>query len=614
MPKPLQTRPQTGVGGTVDAFNFIRRIAFPTTPQVVSIYAIVALTSAMLSLTSLGENPLSAAEFALAVLIAPPILGALVASALLANHENVLDFRRLMGLEFVALLPLATILPICSIIGVLAGAKQLWEDGLLLGLSASLPIRFLTPLAMSSLRTWRKIGAALITPLVTTLAFLILTPTIISDSNLPTIAFRVYALVISGFIVSAGGTGLIVRRVEQEGSAEIGYSPMQLFRAFLGHWLRKMPTALEDRLLTLSTEEDIETRILSFSGSNRKPKAAIIVSNFHPGPYRDLGSGGLPSEMKRAAENSQQIVAQVPHGISNHKLNIVSHRDISKLLEAVKSNYPSQHVASTATKMIREQVGEAIVSGQAFGRTALLTITLAPDEMEDLPTEVALEIDKQSSILGFKALTVDAHNSIESQTSITTAQAKRIIEAARKVLSKLDSLPQATFRVGTAENSLAPFTLKDGIGPGGLSIMTITTQNQTIAYITIDGNNMQRGLRDKILHSLNTTGVDDAEIMTTDTHLVTGLVRSPLGYHPVGDGIPTNHFIQTISETVRKATTSSENSSTGISTFSMRLPVLGSEAFNSISTFIAKIARQVGRGFYRLEALAFILAVIILIL
>jgi len=188
-----------------------------------------------------------------------------------------------------------------------------------------------------------------------------------------------------------------------------------------------------------------------------------------------------------------------------------------------------------------------------------------------------------------------------------------MIEAATIVLNRLNTLPQAAFKVGASQNDLAAFTLKDGIGPGGLAVMTVSTQGQTIAYITVDGNNMQRGLRAKILRTLKSYGVDDAEVMTTDTHLVTGLVRSPLGYHPVGDGLPTEQFIQTVSDTVQKATTNLEDSSTGMAMFSIRLTVLGSEAFNSISGFIGRIARQVGRGFYRVEILAFILALLTLI-
>src|SRR5437588_13133517 len=98
---------------------------------------------------------------------------------------------------------------------------------------------------------------------------------------------------------------------------------MGILRSLLHPWLLKTQTALEERLLTLSTEGSIETKILSLSGEGSKPKASFVVSNFHPGPYRDMGSGGLPSELKQSLEESQHCVVQVPHGISNHKLDIV---------------------------------------------------------------------------------------------------------------------------------------------------------------------------------------------------------------------------------------------------------------------------------------------------
>src|SRR5438445_11929882 len=114
-----------------------------------------------------------------------------------------------------------------------------------------------------------------------------------------------------------------------------------------------------------------------------------------------MGSGGLPSELKQFLEESQHGVVQVPHGISNHKLNIVSHRDIDRLLSAARENYPSVHRISNASSMIREKEGEAIVSGQVFGKVVLLTNTLAPTEMEDLPTSVARDIERETAKLGF---------------------------------------------------------------------------------------------------------------------------------------------------------------------------------------------------------------------
>jgi putative membrane protein len=387
---------------------------------------------------------------------------------------------------------------------------------------------------------------------------------------------------------------------------------MQLFRSFLHHWLRKTPTALEERLLALSTEGSIETRILSFSGEGSRRKASFVVSNFHPGPYRDMGSGGLPSELKQSLEESQHGVVQVPHGISNHKLNIVSHRDIDRLLSAATEKYPSDHPISKASSMIREKEGEAIVSGQAFGNIVLLTITLAPNEMEDLPTLVSTEIERQASKLGFDVLIVDAHNSIVGQTSITPLQAERIIAAAVRVLGRLKALSQGPFSVGSAYDALDTYTLKEGIGPGGLSAMVVKTESDIASYITIDGNNMQQGLRDQILQAIRETGVDDAEVMTTDTHLVTGLVRSPLGYYPVGAALPTATFVTQITRTVQRAMTDLEDSSAGFSKFSLQLQVLGSETFQSITGFIGRIARQIGRSFLWLEVSSLILALVIL--
>src|SRR6266566_2363327 len=45
-----------GVGGTVDAFNFIRRVGFPTTSRVISIFAGIALLSASISLLPRRES------------------------------------------------------------------------------------------------------------------------------------------------------------------------------------------------------------------------------------------------------------------------------------------------------------------------------------------------------------------------------------------------------------------------------------------------------------------------------------------------------------------------------------------------------------------------------
>src|SRR5437899_5866964 len=283
-----------------------------------------------------------------------------------------------MGLAIVSLLPVAVLLPLSSWVGLLSGQKTLWEYGFLVGLAVSLPVRFLSTDAMSSLASWRKLSAALTTPILTTASFLAIGYFVSQATPLQTLLPKVLVLLVICSVVSALGVYFIIRRVEVSGRSEIGSSPMQLFRSFLHHWLRKTPTALEERLLTLSTVGSIETKILSFSREGSRPKASVVVSNFHPGPYRDMGSGGLPSELKQSLEESQHGVVQVPHGISNHKLNIVSHRDIDRLLSEARENYPSEHRVRKGSSLSGDNEEEGIVSRHVSGNSVLLPSTLPP--------------------------------------------------------------------------------------------------------------------------------------------------------------------------------------------------------------------------------------------
>jgi predicted neutral ceramidase superfamily lipid hydrolase len=263
--------------------------------------------------------------------------------------------------------------------------------------------------------------------------------------------------------------------------------------------------------------------------------------------------------------------------------------------------------------MVRSTVGEAKASGQVFGNVAFLTLTLSPTDMEDLPSEVAVEIEREAQARGLTAIVADAHNSLSNQTSITSEQARNLVEASVKVLDQLAFARKSSFGAGCAADPLAEFQLEDGIGPGGLSALAVRNGNQIVAYLTIDGNNMKTGVREALLEGLETIGVSDGEIMTTDTHLVTGLVRSKLGYYPVGAHMDIRVLSRTVRETVQRAIETIDEATAGFSKFSVEVRVLGSETFQTITTFVGRIAREIGRQFFRLEGLTLGVTLIILL-
>ena len=600
-----------GVGGTVGAFNFIRRVGFPSTPEVLSVFLTVAILASVLSLPFAGISLQATILFPLIGVVIPTLVGEALNSTTVLRGDKVLNFRRLIGLEILSWVLLIAALPLGAIAGTVGSNTSLWIDGFFAVLALSLPIRFLTIASISSVSSWRKFAASALPPILSIRSFSVFGPRVGLTNVDSGLILHGTAAVLVGIVLATAGTSRILRNVEHSGTPEVRDSPMTLFRVFLQHWLRSDPEPLEKRLETLGTQGTIEGSILGFSGT-KGAVGSVVVSDFHPGPYRDLGSAGLPFKLKASIERSKGGIAQVPHGISNHQLNIVSQTDVQRVIDTALEEYPTATPIHESSAMVRSTVDEAKVSGQAFGNVALLTLTLSPTDMEDLPSKVATEIEREALARGLTVVIVDAHNSLSNQTSISSEQARKLVEASVKVLDQLALARKSPFRAGSAADLLEEFRLEDGIGPGGLSSLVVRSGSQIVAYLTIDGNNMHTGVREAILEDLQTIGVVDGEIMTSDTHLVTGLVRSTLGYYPVGAHLDVGLLKQKVRETVHRAISSMEESTAGFSKFSIEVRVLGSETFQTITSFVGRIARRIGRQFFRLEALTLVVALIIL--
>src|SRR5207247_5096594 len=137
-----------------------------------------------------------------AILIWPAVLGEFLNATLILQKEKILDFRRLMGLEIISLLPIAVLRPLISWIGLLIGQKTLWEHGFLVGFAVSLPVRFLSTVAMSSLAAWRKLSAALTTLILITTSFLALTYALFPVFSLQSVLPRFLLLLVTCSIFS----------------------------------------------------------------------------------------------------------------------------------------------------------------------------------------------------------------------------------------------------------------------------------------------------------------------------------------------------------------------------------------------------------------------------
>lgn len=339
--------------------------------------------------------------------------------------------------------------------------------------------------------------------------------------------------------------------INRLGVKALGIDSFAILKAFLANWTEDMNTPFEEIFDRIGQERNIQLSALSFRNSKQIIKAMLIIPAFHPGPFKNVGSSALPYTIQTALENKMQhCIVSVPHGLSGHDLDIATQAQNQLILDKIFTLSNVSDFSSFATPLVRIKRNGAAVSCQVFNGCALVTLTLAPETMEDLPLELNTFITEEARKCKFStAIAIDAHNSIEGPFKINEA-IKLLQEAAVESLHKASENKPINFQIGAARVIPKEFNLQDGMGPSGITAFVVRVCSQTTAYITIDGNNMISGLREKILLALTEIGVNEGEVFTTDTHMVNAVDLSSRGYHPIGEVMNQEKLIKNVKQVV----------------------------------------------------------------
>jgi putative membrane protein len=324
----------------------------------------------------------------------------------------------------------------------------------------------------------------------------------------------------------------------------------------------------------------------------------MVVPAFHPGPFRNVGSSNLPYAIQTAIENKlPKCVIAVPHGLSGHDLDLASQAQNQRVLDAVQKLTEFSDYGSVATQFVRVKKKGATVGCQIFNNCAFVTLTLAPETMEDLPPDLDSLIVATAKRLDLAAaISVDAHNSIQGPFNIDKA-INPLQEAAVACLEKASKQKPASFEVGIAKIIPKEFGLREGMGPGGIIVTIVKVASQKIAYVTIDGNNMISGLREKILSALSEVGLDDGEVFTTDTHAVNAVVLDARGYHPIGEATDQEILINYIKQAAIQALEDLELTEVSwrMDTVS-KVKVIGEKQIEAMCTLVDKAVQTAKRS------------------
>jgi putative membrane protein len=327
---------------------------------------------------------------------------------------------------------------------------------------------------------------------------------------------------------------------------DLGISGPALLRAFGHDYLAGNPIPIDTMLSKISTPQDVPMEVILFRDSLNTSEilACGIIQYIHPGPFRDVGSSELPSVIMNHVKEKFNVPAFVMHGTCTHQQNLTTKDDYQKVLDEIDRLIENTPVYGDISGPHWVDDGKFKVWTLFAGENVLAITTSAPDFTDDIALEVGYDAAKmvKQRIPEIKGVAiVDAHNCINDDAiSVVPGdpEAQEFVGAVSGAVFSTLNEPKSTVEIGFFQVCPTDIISKEGIGPGGISALSLTYTDYRFALISVDGNNMEPGFREEVISILKAQGYDDAEVVTTDTHVVNAISLSSKGYPPVGRNKP----------------------------------------------------------------------------
>jgi len=574
------------ISGTTPYYNFIRKVAFPSTRVILVsslLYTTVGIGIAFLIAEQSLSSLLTGAIWGVTLFTLASFASTIVDFAIVGD-DPLFYFRRCLAFSLFTNIMWVVIFVVCSIISLTTHALIFPNFAFIVGLFIVIPLRAVTVFSMSRISFVKRTLFTLIEPTFTAV--------------LVSALFKIPWDIVATALIFSSLFGLtfafaLITFVENYGRKIIGFSPIRMFRSFLIDWLEGKNDELESYLSELGIQTEIDVAAYVFRRkSTNQIKSIMLVSNFHPGPFLNVGSSVLPFLFQTTMRKRLDAVGMVPHGVSGHELNLVSQEQNAKIIEWVIESIPDLSYSDHATPVIRVNNEIATATSQIFDGCALVTMTTSPHDMEDVPSEVMNRITGLTRGKFRHVGLIDAHNCLTGPTTMTSEKVGGLEDAALASLQISAQQQGVSFSVGGSTRHPGQFTLRDGLGAGGISVIVVETAGHRFAYINIDGNNMITGLREIIMDRVKKLGFEDCEVLTTDTHMVNGIVSARLGYHPVGETISEEPLLKEVQVACEAALRDLEPSEVAVVSEQVTLTTLGSKSLKHLMSAVYKISRM----------------------
>ncbi|WP_457591902.1 DUF2070 family protein [Geoglobus sp.] len=276
-----------------------------------------------------------------------------------------------------------------------------------------------------------------------------------------------------------------------------------ILRDFVLYWLKGEPTVFERRIKMYSEIRDGRVFVVSV-GDTR-----ILIPEFHPGPFRDIGGAKL---VEKALGKYEMFL----HGVSTHATNPATEEDVDRILSSSPElvNASPKKPYSVSGKRFRMKV-------YPFDRFSVIIIH-GIESIDDIPSEVRELAERFFP----NPVVVDAHNAHVERYEVSSEDMAEIYLLLEKA-SEVE--PEGCERL---EVSFSSTVYESQSVCGRLALLLMSFDGEKHGLLMVDANNMERELREYLENTGRKYGVE-LDIVTTDNHSKTG-VSPKVGYRPAG--------------------------------------------------------------------------------
>ena len=323
------------------------------------------------------------------------------------------------------------------------------------------------------------------------------------------------------FLIIASVWSIVTDRAGRPGMKST-HKTIQAYLASQGNDVKDAEELMEEH----ATETKVGTSQIRFS-TNNETEFTMVLPEIHPGPYHPVGGSNIPYLIYKNLASS----AMVMHSISDHALNLPSRNEVDNYLKNLQ-NFEIKEEGMKCTEPVVVQINKARVTGMLFGNNPLLLLSLSPHGMEDIPSYMKKEIEQYGSNRNFtKIMTVDCHNAMGEE--ISKEDGEDMLKAAKSCLDSLITKESFPIELGYANTNDMDVWTED-LAKGGLGITCLKINNKKYFLGWADANNMENGIREKIIENFSKNGQNLLEICTSDTHYASVKARNRNGYYQLG--------------------------------------------------------------------------------